>query len=126
VVGCPPHTESGGGAMKHRLVFVVAVALAVLLVEAAAAGPGTAAQPPDGGLAPLIGCTGVGQPCTMDDGCPGIKACQNNEIVCIYRGTGSIPCTACGSSYSSTSPPSSWVAAGRKSAGLSGISARKA
>jgi hypothetical protein len=84
--------------MKHRLLFVIAVALAVLLVEAAAAGPGTAAQPPDGGLAPLIGCTGVGQPCTMDDGCPGIKACQNNEIVCIYRGTGSIPCTACGQS----------------------------
>jgi len=62
---------------------------------------GGSSPSPDAGAIPLIGgCTGTGGNCTMPDGCPGVKSCQDGLWVCIYRGTGSIACTACGQSGS--------------------------
>src|SRR5262245_49487273 len=99
MLGCPAQLHAGGP-MRVRLGFVVAVVPILLLVEAAAAGGsnGKGGGSPDSGIiVPLIGeCPGTGGNCTMPDGCPGIKSCQDGMWVCIYKGTGSISCTACG------------------------------
>lgn len=81
--------------------FVVGVTSLLLLLSAVfPSSPQAARTPkPDAGPIPYAGsCPGTGGSCTMNDGCPGIKACQDGLWVCTYKGTGSIGCTACGQS----------------------------
>jgi hypothetical protein len=82
VLGCPAQLH-GGGPMRIRLGFVVAVVPILLLVEAAAAGGkkgggGSA----DGGGFVIQSCTGNPGPCLMPDGCPAIKNCVGGFWEC--------------------------------------------
>jgi hypothetical protein len=83
--------------MGNRSCFVAARSAALLLVGLVSACSGS-----EGGTAPeAVGsrqqaiCTGIGQPCTMPDGCTGTWVCNDGFKECSYNNPGSRPCTTC-------------------------------
>ena len=60
---------------------------------------GSRAPGPDARPTPYTSSCGynVGKPCQMADGCPGVWGCDSyGDLVCNYKGTGSISCPDCG------------------------------